>query len=338
MCESFIDKVRNRHRLCISSLRVAAILSLTGGLPWLACAQNYPVRPIRYVVPFPAGGGVDIVARLVGQKIAENLGQQVVIDNRGGAGGIIGAEIVARAAPNGYTIVMGNVATHALNPVLFKKLPYDAVKDFAPITLVAMIPGVLLVHPAVPANSVKELIALAKAKPGQLTYGSAGNGTPPQLSAELFKALAGVDIIHVAYKGGAPGLTDLMGGQITMYFSNIVAGVPLVQSGKLKALGVTSNKRSKIMPQLPTIAEAGLPGYEDFNWYGVLAPAGTPADIVRRLHGSIVQTLNTPETGNWLAQQGADVVANTPDEFGLFIRKEIAKYAKIVRESGINVE
>ncbi len=338
MYPGMIDKPRCSCRLCISVMRLAAIVSLTLAPAWVACAQSYPVRPIRYVVPFPAGGGVDIVARLVGQKIAESLGQQVVIDNRGGAGGIIGAEIVARAAPNGYTIVMGNVATHALNPVLFKKLPYDAVKDFTPVTLVAMIPGVLLVHPAVPANSVKELIALAKAKPGQLTYGSAGNGTPPQLSAELFKALAGVNIIHVAYKGGAPGLTDLMGGQITMYFSNIVAGVPLVQSGKLKALGVTSNKRSKIMPQLPTIAEAGLPGYEDFNWYGVLAPVGTPAPIIAKLHGTIVQTLNTPEVANWLAQQGADVVANSPDEFGQFIRKEIAKYTKIVRESGINVE
>lgn len=332
------NKAGNRQRPCKSWSMLTSMLILAVGIPASAFAQTYPARPIRYVVPFPAGGGVDIVARLVGQKLSEYWGQQVVIDNRGGAGGIIGAEIVARAAPNGYTIIMGNVATHALNPVLFRKLPYDPVKDFAPVTLVAMIPGILLLHPAVPANSVKELIALAKAKPGQLTYGSAGNGTPPQLSAELFKSLAGVNIIHVAYKGGAPGLTDLMGGQITMYFSNIVAGVPLVQSGKLKALGVTSNKRSKIMPQLPTIAEAGLPGYEDFNWYGVLAPAVTPASVIEKLHRAIVQILGTPEVGNWLAQQGADVVANSPDEFGQFIRKEIAKYAKIVRESGINVE
>lgn len=290
------------------------------------------------IAPFPAGGGVDIVARIIGQRLAEKWGQQVVVDNRTGASGIIGTEIAAGAAPDGHTLIMGNVATHAVNITLFKRLPYDPVRDFAPVTLVAVVPEMLALHPAVPANSVKELIALAKAKPGQLTFGSSGRGTPPHLAAELFKTLAGVDLVHVPYKGSAPALADLMGGQITMYFGNILSVVPLVKSGRLKALGVTSSRRSRVAPDVPAIAEAGLPAFEDYNWYGVLTRVNTSRPIIDKLNQAIVQILRTPDVAQRLEQQGADVIGNTPEEFAKFIRSEIDKYARVVKASGLRAE
>ncbi len=301
-------------------------------------AGAYPLRPIRFVVPFPAGGGVDIVTRILAKEMAEKLGQQVVVDNRAGASGVIGTQIVANSSPDGYTLLMGNVATHAVNVNLFKKLPYDPLKDFAPICLVARVPGILLVHPSVPANSIQELIALAKSKPGQLVYGSAGNGTPTHLAAELFKSLAGVNIVHIPYKGTPPALADLIGGQITMMFSNIVSGLPMVKAGKAKGLGVTSLKRASIAPDIPAISESGLPGFQEESWYGALAPLGTPLAVVARLNATIMQVLNSPAILDRFVQQGAEIVPGSPGEFREFIRSEILKYARIVKDSGLRIE
>jgi tripartite-type tricarboxylate transporter receptor subunit TctC len=303
-----------------------------------AAARAYPEHPIRLVVPFPPGGGVDVVTRILALEMTEKTGQQVVVDNRAGAGGIIGTEIVAKSAADGYTLLMGNVATHAVNVNLHKKLPYDPLKDFAPVSRVAEVPEILVVHPSVPANSINELIALAKSKPGQLTFGSAGNGTPPHLAAELFKSMAGVNILHVPYKGTPPALADLLGGQITMIFSNILSALPLVKSGKLKALGVTSLKRSSVAPNVPTISESGLQGYQENSWYGVLAPAGTPAHVIAKLNGAIVQSLKVPAVLDRLAQQGAEINSSSPAEFREFIRAEIDKYAKIIKSSGVRIE
>lgn len=303
-----------------------------------AIAQDYPNRPIRFISPFPAGSGVDIAARIIGQEMTERWGKPVVVDNRSGASGIIGAEIAARSTPDGYTLIMGNVSTHAININVMKKLPYHPVKDFAPITLVAVLPEILLVHPSVPASSIKELIALAKAKPGQLTFGSAGNWTGPHMESERLKLLAGIDIVHVPYKGSAAALTDLLGGRITMYFTNMLSAAPYIQSGKLRALGVSGAKRSIAAPDVPTIAEAGVPGYEEYNWYGVLAPAGTPKNVVGKLNQTIVQILKTPEMNDRLTKQGLDVVADSPQEFARFIQQQIEKYAKLIRDSGLNVE
>jgi tripartite-type tricarboxylate transporter receptor subunit TctC len=303
-----------------------------------ALGQGYPSRPVRLIAPFPAGGGVDIVARQLAQKVGEKWGEQVVVDNRVGATGIIGTELAARANPDGYTIVMGNVATHAVNVSLFRKLPYDPVKDFAPITLVARVPEALVVHPSLPATSVKELIALAAQKPGSLTVGSAGYGSPPHLAAELFQLLGKVQFVHVPYKGSTPALIDLMGGQINLYFSNILSAVPHVKSGKLRGLGVTSAKRSAVLPSLPTIAEAGVPTYEEYNWYGMLAPAGVPAPILKKLHDDFTAVLKSPEVEQRLVAEGAEVIGNTPQEFARFIRVEIDKYANVVKQRGLKPE
>ncbi|HEX3168925.1 MAG TPA: tripartite tricarboxylate transporter substrate binding protein, partial [Burkholderiales bacterium] len=298
----------------------------------------YPTRPVRLIAPFSAGGGVDIVARYLALKLTEKWGQQVVVDNRTGATGIIGTEIAAHSPPDGYTLILGNAATHAVNVSLFKKLPYDAVKDFAPVTLIGRVPEMLVVHPALPAANVRELIALAKAKPGELAFGSAGAGSPPHLAGELFQFLAKVKLVHVPYKGSAPALADLIGGQISMYFSNILSAVPFVKSGRLRGLGVTSEKRSVVAPEIPTIAESGLPGYEDYNWYGILAPKGTPRAILTQLHADIVQVVRGRDMEERLTKDGAEVIASTPDEFARFIREEIDRYARIVKASGLRAE
>ena len=303
-----------------------------------AAADSYPSRPVRLIAPFSAGGGVDIVARYLALKLTEKWGQQVVVDNRTGATGIIGTEIAAHSPPDGYTLILGNAATHAVNVSLFKKLPYDAVKDFAPVTLIGRVPEMLVVHPALPAANVRELIALAKAKPGELTFGSAGAGSPPHLAGELFQFLAKVKLVHVPYKGSAPALADLIGGQISMYFSNILSAVPFVKSGRLRGLGVTSEKRSVVAPEIPTIAESGLPGYEDYNWYGILAPKGTPRAILTQLHADIVQVVRGRDMEERLTKDGAEVIASTPDEFARFIREEIDRYARIVKASGLRAE
>lgn len=303
-----------------------------------AADDIYPSRPVRLIAPFSAGGGVDIVARLVAQRLSEKWGQQVVVDNRTGATGIIGTDLAAHATPDGYTLLMGNAATHAVNVSLFKKLPYDALRDFVPITLVGRVPEMLVVHPALPAASVQELIALAKAKPGELTFGSAGSGSPPHLAGELFQSLAKIRLVHIPYKGSAPALTDLIAGQINMYFSNILSAVPYVKGGRLRGLGVTGAKRSIVAPDIPAIAEAGLPGYEDYNWYGVLAPKGTPEAIVDKLHTDIVQVVKSRDVEERLTKDGAEVIANTPAEFAKFIREEIQKYARIIKQSGLRTE
>jgi len=303
-----------------------------------AAENTYPSRPVRLIAPFSAGGGVDIVARLVAQRLSEKWGQQVVVDNRTGATGIIGTDLAAHATPDGYTLLMGNAATHAVNVSLFKKLPYDAIRDFVPITLVGRVPEMLVVHPALPASSVQELIALAKSKPGELTFGSAGSGSPPHLAGELFQSLAKIRLVHIPYKGSAPALTDLIAGQINMYFSNILSAVPYVKGGRLRGLGVTSAKRSVVAPDIPAIAEAGLPGYEDYNWYGVLAPKGTPKAIVDKLHTDIVHVVKSTDVEDRLTKDGAEVIANTPAEFAKFIREEIQKYAQIIKQSGLRTE
>jgi tripartite-type tricarboxylate transporter receptor subunit TctC len=316
-------------------LRNAWVGLLLLGATSSAMAQAFPSRPVRLIAPFPAGGGVDIVARLLGQKLTEKWGQQVVVDNRTGATGIIGTELAARATPDGYTLIMGNVATHAVNVSLYKKLPYDPVKDFAPITLVARVPEVLVVHPSLAATSVKELIVLAAKKPGELTVGSAGSGSPPHLAAELFQLLAKVQFIHVPYKGSSPALADLIGGQINLYFSNILSATPHVKSGRLRALGVTSVKRSPVLPEVPAIAEAGVPKYEEYNWYGMLAPKGVPASVLSKLHADVVGTLHAPDVEQRLTGDGAEVIGNTPQEFARFIRSEIDKYANVVKQRGL---
>jgi tripartite-type tricarboxylate transporter receptor subunit TctC len=313
----------------------AALMIVMFGIAGNALAQNYPNRPIRIVVVSTPGGSVDTMARVVGPKLAERWGQQVIVDNRPGAGGAIAAELVARSPADGYTLIMGTVASLATNVSLRKSLPYDPVRDFAPITLVATQNLMLLIHPSIPAKSVKELVALAKRQPGQLSFASAGNGTGGHLSGELFKLLAGIDMLHVPYKGVAPALIDVISGQVSMTFASILSGHPHARSGKLRALAVTGAKRSPAVPELPTMIEAGVKGYESATWYGLLAPAGTPPDIVAKLNAEVVAILKQPETHERLSKEGADPVGNTPAEFGKFIRSEIAKWGKVIKAAGI---
>ena len=303
-----------------------------------ALAQQYPTKAIRFVVPFPPGGPADIFARTIGQNLSDRWNQQIVIDNRAGAGGNIGADIVAKAAPDGYTMLMGFVGTHAINPSLYRTLPYDNVKDFEPVGLVATATIVLVTHPAVQAKSVKELIALARTRPADLTFGSPGNGTPQHLAGELFNTMAQVKTTHVPYKGAVPALQDLLGGRIAFIFSSMPPALPHVKVGKINALAVTSTKRSPATPELPTVSESGLPGYEVINWYGVLTPAGTPKDIVARLNTEITRIMNLPEVKERLAAQGAETLTSTPQEFARFIRSETEKWAKVVKFSGARID
>ena len=303
-----------------------------------ASAQAYPTKPIRVVVPFPAGGTTDVLARAAAQKLTETLGQPAVVDNRPGAGGNIGAELVAKSPPDGYTLLMGTVGTHAINPGLYPKLPYDHVKDFAPVILVAGVPNVLVINPALPVNSVQELIAYAKANPGALNFASSGNGTSIHLSAELFKTMAGVQMTHVPYKGSAPALQDLVGGQVQLMFDNLPSSLALIKGGKLKALAVTSATRAAALPDVPTLAESGLPGFEASSWFGLLAPAGTPAPVIAKLNGEIAKWLATPEAKEKLLAQGATAAGGTPEDFAQFIAAETAKWQKVVKESGAKVD
>lgn len=301
-------------------------------------SASYPTKPIRFVVPFPPGGPADILARAIAQPLGDRSGQQVVIDNRSGAGGIVGADIVAKAPADGYTLLMGTIGTQAINPSLYSRLPYDNVKDFEPIGLVSMVTIVLVTNPSVPAHSVKELIELARAKPAGVTFGSPGNGTPQHLASELFNTMAQVKTVHIPYKGAVPALQDLLGSRISAAFSSMPTALPYVKVGKLNALAVTSTKRSPVTPELPTVAEAGLPGYEVINWYGVLAPSGTPKPIVARLHDEITRIMNLPEVKERLATQGAEVITSTPQEFATFIRSETAKWAKVVKFAGAKID
>ena len=308
-----------------------ALLAVTAGT---ASAQSYPNRAIRMLVPSTPGGSVDTLARTVAPKLAEKWGQQVVVDNRAGAGGAIAGELLAKAPPDGYTLMMGTIAATATN-VSLQKVNYDPLRDFAPVTLVATQNLMLVVHPSVPAKSVKDIIALAKAKPGQLSFASAGNGTGGHLSGELFKLLAGIDLLHIPYKGVAPALVDVVAGQVSMTFASLLSGTPHYKSGRLRAYAVTGAKRSAALPELPTMQEAGVKGYESSTWYGVLAPAGTPADIVNKLNAEIVGILKQPETNERLSQEGAEPVGNTPAQFGAHIKSEIEKWRKVIRAAGI---
>jgi tripartite-type tricarboxylate transporter receptor subunit TctC len=306
-------------------------------MPSLATAQAYPAKPIRWISPWPAGGANDIFSRAIGQKIGESLGQQVLVDNRPGAAGTIGSDIAAKAPADGYTLVMGSSPTHAIAPALYPALPYDPLRDFSAVTLVGSVPNVLVLHPSVPAKTVKEFIAVAKARPGKLNFASTGNGTSQHLSAELFKFMAGLDMVHIPYKGTAPALTELVAGQVDLAFENMPALIPHIQAGRLRALAVTTTKRSAVLPELPTIAEAALPGYDASVWFGVFAPAGTPRPVVDRLHGEILKALQTQDLKSRMVAMGTDVSGMGPDDFSAYVRKEIPKWANLVKAAGVKV-
>ena len=300
-----------------------------------ALSQPYPHKPVRVLVPFPAGAGVDIVARLIGQPLAELWGQPVVADNRPGAGGTIACELAAKAAPDGHTLLIGNLSTLAMAPSLYQKVNYDPVRSFAPVTLVNTSANVLVVHPAVPATSTQALIALAKARPGQINYASVGSGTSPHLAAELFKSMAGVDLVHVPYKGSPQALTDLLGGQTQLMFASLVAALPHIRQGRLRALGVTALQRAAVLPEEPTISEAGLTGYDVAVWMGVVAPAGTPPAVIGQLNRQIAAILQVPAIRDRLSAQGLEAFTNSPAEFAAYIAAEVRKWAGIIRRAGV---
>jgi tripartite-type tricarboxylate transporter receptor subunit TctC len=318
------------------TIRLAAGLAMCV-IAAAAAAQNYPHKTIRMIVPFPAGGPTDVIARMVGQKLTESTGQAVVIDNRGGSGGNIGADIVAKSAPDGYTLLMA-IVSHAINPSLYSKLPYDPVKDFAPITRAGAATIVFVAAPALGVKSIKDLIALAKARPREINFGSPGSGTPHHLAGELLKTTAGIDLIHIPYKGAAPAVADLLGGQVNTVFVSLPAALPHIKAGKLVGLGVTSPGRSAVAPELPTFAEAGLGGYALENWYGALAPARTPRDVIMKLNFEIVKALQLAEVKERLASQGFETITSTPEEFAAYLKSEIVKWAKIVKASGAKVD
>jgi tripartite-type tricarboxylate transporter receptor subunit TctC len=307
-------------------------------LPFAVAAQTYPDKPIRYVVPYPPGGPLDAVARLLGQKVSERLGQPIIVENKPGAGGNIGADFVAKSAHDGYTILMGAVATHAINPGLYAKMPYDPVKDFTPITLIGVTPNVLVVNPAVPAKDVKEFIAYAKANPGKLNFGSGSTGSAGHLAGELFNEMAGVQMAHIPYKGAAPAMQDLIGGQIQLMFDNMASSLPQVKAGKIRALAVTTPKRASAAPELPAIAESGLPGFDISTWFGLFAPANVPKDVVAKLHTEFTRALALPDVKEKLAGLGIEPVGNKPEEFAAYIKSEAAKYGEVIKKSGARVD
>lgn len=315
-----------------------AAIALGALLAGSAFAQGYPAKPIRIVVPFAPGGATDLIARVVGQKIGDSMGQQVTIENRLGASGMIGADHVAKSPPDGYTLLMASTAEIAINPSLYPKMTYDPAKDLAPVTLAGVTPLILVVNPGSPAGSVAELVAHAKAKSGSLSYASAGNGSVQHLSGELLKMLTSIDMVHVPYKGAAPALSDLLGNQVGLFFSGMPPAMPHVKSGKLRALAVTTSKRSPAAPDVPTMAEAGVAGFDISNWFGVFAPAGTPDDVLNKLNAEIVKALALPDVKERLSSQGAETVGNTRGEFTAFIRAEMVKYEKLIRMSGAKPE
>ena len=313
---------------------LGSLLLASGALP----AQPYPHKPVRLIMPFPPGGASDLIVRPVAQKLGERLGQQIVIDNRPGAGGNIAAEIAKNSAPDGYTLLFAASANFSINPSLYSRLPYDPVRDFSGVSMLTALSNLLVVHPTLAAHSVAELVALAKSRPGQLTYGSAGNGTTLHIAGELFRKRGGINVIHVPYKGGGPAQIDLLGGQLNFMFDSFSPALPQVRAGKLRALAVTTLKRSPALPQVPTMAESGFPGFEISGWFGIAAPAGTPHPVVGRLSGEIQRIMQLPEIRERLAAQGIEPVGNSHDQFGAQIRTELAKWAKIVQESGARVD
>jgi tripartite-type tricarboxylate transporter receptor subunit TctC len=312
--------------VCIANVAAAA-----------SAAAPYPTKPIRVIVGFPPGGSTDVLTRLIGVRLGEALGQQIIVDNRPAAGGTMASELAAKANPDGYTLMMATVASHGINPSLYRKIGYDAVKDYAPITLIATYPLVLAMHPSVGVKSVKELIEAAKAKPGQLRYASSGNGSPGHLSGEIFKTLAKVDLIHVPYKGGAPANVAVLGGEAHLTFATMPGMIPHVRAGKAQALAVTTSKRSPAAPEIPAVAES-LPGFDVSSWAGLVAPAGTPRNIVARLNAEVVKVITARELREILAKEGAEPVGSTPEQFAAFIRTEVEKWAKAVKQAGAQVD
>jgi tripartite-type tricarboxylate transporter receptor subunit TctC len=311
-----------------------ALLIVCASFP-AAAAESYPSRPIRFIVPFPPGGGNDIVGRIVAAKLSEGLGQQVVVDNRGGAGGTIGTDILAKAPPDGHTMLVNNISL-AVNHTLFRKLPYDTLKDLAPVSLIGRQPNIVVVHPGVPAKSMRELLELARTKP--LNYGSGGTGTASHLATEMLKLMAKVDMTHVPYKGLGPALVDLMGGRLEMIISTMASALPQLKAGKLRPLAVTTAKRSSFFPEVPTLDEAGVKGYEFSTWYGLLVPAGTPKPIVDRLNAETRKALASPAVSQQFVKQGLEPVSSTPAEFAAYLRSEVAKWGKVVKASGATTQ
>ena len=318
-----------------SVVALTSVLSLT--LAAAVSAQSYPVKPVRMIAASSPGSAVDIVARIVAQKLGDQLGQQVIVDNRAGAGGNLGAELAAKATPDGYTLFMGTPA-HSINTGLYRKLNYDLVRDFAPVSQVTSGQYVVVVHPSLPVKSIKELIALARAKPGQLNYASAGSGNATHLAGELFNSAARVKLVHVPYKGSGPAVIDLVGGQVQLMFANLVAALPQVKTGRIRALAVTGEKRAAAAPELPTVSEAGVPGYVVISWFGVLAPVATPREIVMRLNGELANAMRAPDIRDKLAGDGAEPTVGTPEQFAAFIRADIALWTKVIKNAGITPE
>jgi len=319
------------RRALLTCLAIAA-------LPLAALAQDYPNKAVTIVVPFSAGGTTDILARIVGQALTAELGQTVVIDNRAGAGGNIGAGIVAKATPDGYTLLMGTVGTHAINEALYKKLPFHPSKDFAPLSRVATVPNLLVTHPSRPFQSVQDLIDYAKAHPGEVVYGSSGNGTSIHLSAELFKSMTHTDMLHIPYKGSGPAVADLLGNQFAIMFDNMPSVIPHVRNGKLRPIAVTTATRSPELPDVPTVAESGVPGFEAFSWFGLFAPKATPQAVIDKLHAAIAKILAQDDVKDKIAKQGGVVAIDTPEEFSDFMQAETAKWSKVVKASGATVD
>jgi tripartite-type tricarboxylate transporter receptor subunit TctC len=320
---------------CLGRLALLPMLILAAPGVW---AQAYPAKPVRIVVPFPPGGTSDILARTIGPRLSAEWGQPVMVDNRPGAAGNIAAEHVARAPGDGYTLFITTVGIHAIHPSLYSKLPFDPLRDFTPVTNLVMLPSVLAVHPSIPVRSVKELIALAKKRPGDLSYSSAGSGSQPHLTAELFKTMTGVDLLHVPYKGAAQQLTDLVAGHVALTFATAPSAVPFIKGGQMRAIGVSSGKRASALPDVPTIAEAGVPGYEAVGWNGMVAPANLPAPVLEKLNATVVKAFNLPEVRDRMISLAADPVTTTPAQFGAYIKAEIAKWAKVVKASGARLD
>jgi tripartite-type tricarboxylate transporter receptor subunit TctC len=316
----------------------ALLLVLAAAATGLVHAQAFPAKPLRLIVPYPPGGSADILARGIGQKLGESLGQSVVIENRPGAGTGIGTDATAKAPADGYTLMLGTVSSHAINPALNSKLPFDPVRDFTPISLVASIPFAMLVHPSVPASNVAEFIAYARSRPGQIDYSSAGNGTSNHLAGELFEAMTGTHLVHIPYRGSAPALQDLLAGRVALMFDLVLTAAPHVKSGAARGLAVTGSQRSAVLPELPTVAESGVPGYEVSAWFGIFAPAGVPKPIVDRLNAEIVKAMAAPDLRQRLISQGAEPVTSSPEQFAAYLNAEIAKWAKVIKVAGVQPE
>jgi len=318
------------------------LLALAAAVLTLPChdvvAQAYPAKPIRIIVPSPPGDGSDLMARAIGDKLALAWNTPVVVDNRMGAGGRVGAEAAAKAAPDGYTLIMGNAGSHGINAALYADLPYDIERDFAPITQVMRSPNVLVVSPSVPAANVRELIALFKANPGKYSYGSGGNGSSAHLSAELFKSMAGVDVVHVPYKGASPALTDVIAGRVAMFIGNLPPAMPHIKSGNVRALAVTTAQRSPLVPDIPTLAESGLPGFETVAWFGLLAPTGTPKPVVDKLQAEVARIVREPDIRERIAALGGEPVGNSPEAFSAIVKGDVAKWKKVVKDADVHVD